>query len=952
MKNILIKLFFCIPLLMGVASTQAQTATGVQPDSSGLLIKKQLTNSTVDGGLRNEKNWRSTGAIFTLSGEDLTRMNTGNLLNTLQGRIPGLTVSTGSGEPGYDNPTLYLRGQSSWNIAGNRVAIYLDGFQVDLNAIGALSPFEIESVTLLKDAAALSIYGMEGGAGVLSIRTKEGMATTKTQISVNGRYGYMTPVELPKVLGAYEYVSAYNQALKNDGLPVKYANPDFYKAKDDPFHPNVDWYNQMLTNQSTLQDYNISFRGGGTWAKYFVFGNYTDFGGIYRDADLVDKDFGTNAKYRKINLRANVDLQLSKSLSVKATITGITEDRNTPNGFTASTVFNNLMRIPAAAFPVKNLDGTWGNNSVYNFNPVQLLRQNGIYSSHTRNLQTNFSFNEKLDAFLPGLSFNGAVSFSDQYVGTYVKGFTVPSYEITKDAYDNPMLDASGKVIYKTIGSTSQSITDGGNEHWNRTNVQFGFDYFKTVGKHSFTGMLKARRQSYLHDDQFYPVRTQGLLGGVTYDYDQKYIVDLSSSYYGASGFEKGNWYGLFPAIGLGWVASNESFLKGNKVIDFLKMRASYGITGNYNEDFRFLYEQWGIENGGINLGTGNAYRGGRGEGAYPNKDFTWEEKSSFNVGFDLVLLKKLSATLDAFSEKRTGILEYPTGVPEYTGFNFRNTNTGEVSNKGFEASLMFRDKQKTFEYYAGASAAFARNKITKRSEDVLPKDYLYQEGYRINQMRGLVNDGFYGVDDFDATGALLPGVVKSSYGVVKPGILKYLDQDGNGIINDYDMVPMEFAKLPEITLGLNLGFRYAGFDFDAYLQGVMNRTVSLLADAYDYTHPLVNNTNITVFSANSWTPQTAATATSPVLTTLNNDNNNKASDFWLRNGNFFKLRSIEAGYTLPQKGFLKKMETVRLFANGTNLFIWDKIEDLEAERLSMGYPLMKAITVGFKTKF
>ncbi len=950
MKNRNKKFFIWLPLFFGLSAAYAQTVGDTNNQSDSTMASN--AEKMIDGGIRSEFDWRNTGSVFTLSGEELTRMNTGNLLNTLQGRIPGLTVVTGSGEPGYDNPTLYVRGQSSWNIGGNRVTIYLDGFQVDLNALSSLSPYEIESVTLLKDAAALAIYGFEGGAGVLSVRTKAGTTTGKTKITVNGRYGMMSPVQLPKVMDAYQYVNAYNQALQNDGLPIKYYNPDFYKATDDPFHPNVDWYDKMLTNRSQLQDYNISFRGGGSRARYFVFGSYTDFAGIYKNPDIIDKDFGTNAKYMKINLRANVDLQLTKNLSVRATVMGITEDRKTPNGFTADQVFNALMEIPAASFPVKNLDGSWGNNSAYSFNPVQRLRQNGIYSSHTRNLQTDFSFNQKLDALLEGLSFNGGVSFSNQYVGVYQTGFTVPAYEVIKDAYDNPVLDAAGNVTYKKIGDVGSSINDAGNDHWNRSTLQFGFDYFKTIGKHTFTAMLKGNRHSYVHDGQLYAVHTQGLQAAVTYDYEKKYIVDLSTSYLGSADFEKGHRYGLFPAIGLAWIASNEDFLKNNSVIDYLKVRASYGLTANNNESYRFLFEQWASTSGGTNLGTGNTWYTGRIEGAYPNTDFTWEKKQVFNVGFDLNLLKKLSATLDVFHEKRSGILETPGGIPEFAGIDKRMTNSGKVSNTGFEASLKYHDNINTFEYYAGVTAAFARNKINARSEDPLPYDYLYQKGHRINQMRGLECLGFYQVSDFDpSTGLLMPGVVKSSYGSVKPGDLKYIDQDKNGIINDYDKIPMQFAKLPEFTLGFNLGFKYAGFDFDAFLECVTNRTISLLNDAYYYTHPIANNNNITEFSLNPWTPATATTATSPRLSTLVNANNDQNSDFWLRNGSFFKLRSIELGYTIPQIGFMKKIDAVRVFANGTNLFISDKIKSLEAERLSMGYPLMKVVTFGLKVK-
>lgn len=951
MKKEYITFLACVLLLCNLSFVKAQSNNGSRADSAK---DENGIKHVTDLGLGFKMDWRNTGAVFSLSGEELTRMTSGNLLNTLQGRIPGLTVVTGSGEPGYDNPTLYVRGQSSWNIGGNSLLIYLDGFQVDLGALSSLSAYEIESVTLLKDASSLAVYGLEGGAGVLSVRTKMGYTRQKTQIAANGRYGILSAVELPQVMNAYDYTRYYNQALQNDGLPVKYANPDLYKATNDPFHPNVNWYDEMLKNTSAIHDYNLSFRGGSSVARYFVLMDYTDFAGLYKNADAIDKDYGTNAKYNKLNLRANVELQLSKSLTVNANITGITEDRNTPGGFTASSLFDHLLSVPAAAFPVKNPNGTWGTSSVYNFNPVQLLQQNGIYSSHTRNLQTNFGFNEKLDAITRGLSLNGGLSFSNQYIGTYQKLFSVPAYEIVKDADDDPVLDVDGNPTYKKIGSVSQSINDGGNTHWNRTSFRLGLNYDRTFGKGTFTGMLMARRQGYSHDGLVYQIRTQGISSDLTYDYDKKYIVDLSGAYNGSADFADGHRYGFFPAVGLGWVVSNEGFLKGSKVVDYLKVRSSYGKTGNINESYRFLYEQWAVSGNGWIVGTGNTGKSGMTEGRFSNPNASWEEKTTFNLGADITLLKRFYATVDVFNEKRTGILEIPSAnIPDYAGFSLQYANSGEVNNKGFEASLSYRNNTgKSFQYYAGATAAFARNKIKRKSETAQPYDYLYSSGYRIDQMKGLVYDGFYQESDFDANGNLVAGVAASSYASVKPGDLKFIDQDKNGIINDYDKVPLNYSKLPEITLGFNLGFKYHGFDFDAFLQGVLHRTVSLLDDAYNYTHPFVNNNNITVFSANSWTPETAANATSPRLSTLSNGNNNQASDFWMRSGNFFKLRSIELGYTIPQKGVFSKLDAVRLFVNGTNLFTWDKIDNLEAERLSMGYPLMKTVAFGLNMKF
>ena len=947
MKKDFLKLLACCISCLTLTTVQAQNEdAGVPPAPKSDLIKPLTYNDTSSTSIIKNR----TGALFTLDGKDLQRMMVGNLLNTLQGRIPGLTVVTGSGEPGYDGPTLYLRGQSSWNIAGNKVLIYLDGFEVDMNAIASLSAYEIESVTLFKDAMALAQFGLQGGGGVLWIKTVTGDLNSKIQITANGRYGMQKLIDLPDVVDAYTFTTNYNKALQNDGLPIKYPNPEAYKATNDPFHPNVDWYNEVLKNTSTIQDYNLTFRGGSRSARYFVLMNYTDFTGLYKNATAIDKDYGTNARYNKINLRGNVDLQLSKNLSAAVNITAMTEDKNTPAGFTATELFDNLLKIPGSAFLVKNPDDSWGISSAYNFNPVQRLQRFGIWNSHTRNLQTNVSFTEKLDAILQGLALKGGVSFSNQYVGFYQKSFSVPAFEISKDANDQPVLDGNGNTVYIVRGAVGQSTAEGETSHWNRNTGQIGLEYNHTAGKNVFNAAVVAKRQNYGKNGLVYQLRHQGIAGNFSYAYNNTYLLDVAASYNGSTDFSPGNRYGLFPSLGLGWVISNEDFLKSNNTVSFLKLRATWGKTGNDNEAYRFLYQQWSVGGGSWKVGTDNATMGGRREGAIANTDFSWEEKTTLNLGIDANFLNKLSVTVDVFSDKRTGILEFPDAfVPAYTGFTLQYLNTGEVKNKGIEAVLGYKNEDHLFRYYVNASAAFARNEITKRSEALQPYDYLYAQGYRLGQFKGLAFDGFYQESDFDANGILKSGIVQSSYAAVQPGDLKFKDQDNNGLINDYDKIPFGYAKLPETTLGFNLGFHYKGFDFDAFLQGVLNRTVSLLNDAYIYTHPFVGNNNMTVFSENSWTPETAATATYPRLSTLANANNDQQSDFWLRNGNFFKLRSIELGYTIPIR---KIPEDIRAFVNGTNLFSWDKLKDLEAERLSMGYPLMKAISFGLTIKF
>lgn len=942
MRNKYIRQFLLLIPVCGALTLNAQVEGSAVAGTNQAIV-----NEIADNGITQEKAWRTTGASFTISGAELERTTAGNLLNTLQGRIPGLTVISGSGEPGYDSPTFVGRGVSSWNLTGNDILIYLDGFQVSMGIISSLSANEIESVTYLKDAAALASFGLKGGSGVLSIKTKRGVEG-KTKITVNARYGLSSVIDLPTVANAYDYTRLYNEARTNDGLPISYADPELYKGAGDAAHPNVNWYDEVLKDHSNIQGLNLSFLGGNNIAKYFVLLDYTGFGGDYKDADVLGSDYGTNAKYSKFNVRGNVDIKVTKNFSIKSQVIGSMEDKDTPAGFTASDLFRNLMVIPASAFSVRNPNGSWGNNASYSFNPVERLQSNGIWNSHTRGLQANLSFNEKLDAITPGLSFNGGISFSNQYVGYTQTSFTGLSYEMLKDDNDQPILDADGNYTYNEIGSISDGISNGLSSLWNRQTTQFGFAYDRTFGKHSVTGSLLASRQNYTYFGLVYPIRDQGISFNGTYDYDQKYIVSLTAAYNGSADFEKGHRYGLFPALGLGWVASNEDFLKDNEIVNFLKIRVSLGLTGDVNQDYRFLNEQLSGSNSGWNFTNSNTWYTGRRENSIPNLDFTWEKKTSANIGIDAKLFdNKLSITADYFNEKRTDIIESATSdIPAYTGFRLLNRNTGEVKNSGFEAMIGYDGKAGDFEYYAKVSGSYARNEIVSKSQTPQPYEWLSEQGYRINQVRGYVADGFYQEADFDEYGLLKDGVVVSSLANVRAGDIKFKDQNADGIIDEYDKVPQGYSNIPELTGGLNLGFKWKGFDFDVFVQAVTNRT--LWYDAA-YVFPFIyNGNNVTSFSSNYWTPENAATATSPRLTTLTNLNNTAASDYYMVDGSFIKLRSVELGYTFN----FKENQDLRVFVSGNNLFTWDKIDDLEAENLSGGYPLSKTFSVGLKMNF
>ena len=935
--------FVCILCFaVSLSEVQAQQHANGGPGKTTDTVSLKPSNLR-EKAFANEKSWRITGAVSTISGEELRGVIASNLLNTLAAKIPGLTVISGSGEPGNDSPTLIIRGQSSWNNNTNSMLVYLDGFEVDLGTIASLSVEEVESVTVLKDASSLAAYGLKGGNGALLVKTRRGIVS-KPIITLNANYGIQSPVQLPHVLNAFNYTTLYNQALQNDGLPAKYPDPSKYMGVNDPLHPNVDWYKEVLTPSAPIQNYNISFRGGSQNVRYFVLVDNFSSSGLYKNASEISKDYGTNVQLSKYNVRANVDVLLTKTLTISTEISGKIEDLNRPNGVVTADFFNSLMNIPAAAFPVRNLDNSWGIGGKYDNNPEAQVKQFGVFNGHNRTVQTNFHFVQKLDAIVKGLNLNGGVSFSGQYKGTYQKAYTVPTYEILKNVYDNPITDAFGNNVYTTHGISSASISDGESSHWNRTTYQLGLNYAQSFGQHTLTGMLLGQTNEYSYQGLTFPIRDEGISGNVTYDFSRKYIVDFSFGYNGSRDYAAGHRFGFFPAIGAAWILSDEDFMKNMNWLNYFKIKASYGLTGSRNNGLRFLFDQFGENNTSWYFGT-NSYYSGMNEGRLPNMNASWEKKAALNVGFETVLFKDLSVSFDLFNEKMSGILQIPGNIPQFGGLLLPYENIGKVTNHGFEAAIKYNGNvSPDFKINVGLNVSYAKNKIDYMSETPQPFSYLYNTGFPIGQLRGLHMVGYYQTSDFDGSGNLIPGVVKSSYGIVKPGDIKYQDQNGDGVIDNRDVKPMKYNPIPEYTFGLNLGLKYKGFDMTMFFQAVTHRTIVL--PSY-LVIPFAGGNNVTQYTYDNWKK-----TSSPALTTLANQNNLQLSELYLLNAGFVKLRTIELGYTISKLSFIKGKDPLRIFVNGTNLLTSDKISSLEAENLSMGYPLMKSVNFGFRARF
>lgn len=920
-----------------VASTD--TVTTVTPANQLSYLNRNADRPIAYGV---QPAWKVTGAISSVSGTDLRKNFTTNLGNTLFGRIPGLTVGQGGGEPGNDSPSLRARGTNTYN-AGRNVLILVDGYE---SSYEQLVPDEIETVSLLKDASATAIYGLRGANGVLLITTKRGNESPLV-VNFSTQQGFHTATRLPQFLGSYDYARLYNEGLKNDGKSPVYTDADLeaYRTGSDPyFHPNVNWYDQVLKKTAPISSYNLNFKGGNNSVRYFVMLNAVMSNGLYKNTgDMVAES--VNSQYARYNFRSNVDINLTKRLSASLTLGGSVEDKANPGGTTTGGIFNSLATLTPNAFPVYNANGTFGGTSALS-NPLGNLLQTGSYASNSRTLQTNLRFTEQLDFIASGLSISGAVSFNNFFRSYSDKTKQYERYFANKGI--------AGDTIYTRFSQNTSLVGNEGNSDQYRNVIFQGFlNYDKTFGKHSISALLMYNSDSYTTNNQgsnaiqSLPYKHLGGGGRVTYTNDSKYIGELSFGYMGSEAFPKSQRYGFFPAASVGWVASNEDFLKGSNLVTYLKLRASYGLAGNDQIDSpnRYYYEQPYRYTASYYLGTGNTQVNGLVEGA-ANQNLSWETEKKLNIGLELTLAKRLDFGIDIFKQDRYNILAAPNStVPQYIGTTLPQLNQGKVTNSGFEATLRYSSKPTSqLQYMVEASGWYAQNKIVYNSEAIRLYDYQYTTGQPIGQPYGLQALGLF-KDQADIAAS-----PRQIFAPVQPGDIKYKDQNGDGVIDQNDTRPIGNTSTPTLTLSLHSRFQYKGFDMEFLFQGVTGRTAyfgGALFQAFQ------NNGQVGPIALNRWTPETAATATYPRLSASNNQNNFLFSDYWQRDGSFIKLRSLELGYTFESQLVKRiKLSNARLFVNGTNLFSLDHMEGYADPEVIGGYPPLRTVSVGLRLQF
>jgi TonB-linked SusC/RagA family outer membrane protein len=878
-------------------------------------------------------------SLSTVNADQLSRSSALNPENALYGLLPGLSVMQNGGTAENRGPDMFIRGRGTMNNAS--ILVLVDGFERPLSS---LSTSEIQSASVLKDAAALAEYGQRGANGVLLITTKRGQ-NNALKVDVSYQYGMNQAFRLPEPLGANDYANALNEALTNDGLPVRYSNEDLaaFKSGSSPnLFPNVNWKKEVLRDFGTNSNFNATFIGGSDRIKYFTSLNYQNEAGLF---DHTDKNiFSTQQEYNRLNFRTNLDVDLTKNTLFRINVGGNIFNANRP-GTGADQIFNAIYTIPSAAFPVKTINNIWGGTNIYNNNPMALATATGYATTHSRTLLFDVSIKQNLDQILKGLSGEVAVSYDNSatYWDGKTKSFQYQTTAIQRDA----ATDAIINTTYTKYGQeTALSPYSQLGNQWRHGNFWGKLNYYTSWGQNTLNTMVLYQQDKKVNNGQYQTFLHQSMVGNANYNYAQKYYATLSVSYSGSSVLPSNNRFGLFPAISGVWLMNKESFLATSNTIKLLKLRVSWGIAGNDLMSPN-LSDQGYYSSGGYFYTTNNTGNGGYYEGQLATQQLTYEKSYKTNVGIEANIWGKLDATADVFYDKRNDILVSMSGkISSVLGVTMPVQNLGETENKGIELSLNWKDQIGSLTYHFGGQLSFARNKIIEMAEDYQPYEYLKRTGNSIGQVFGMQAIGFF-KDENDIANS-----PKQLLSTVKPGDFKYKDQNADNVIDELDNVPIGYnTTIPEIYYSFNLGFDYKGFGVDALFQGTANQSVYLNTPSVFW--PLKANTNISTFSDNHWTPATSNSATLPRLTTIDNDNNFRQNTTWIEDGSYLKLRTAEVYYQLPEKSIEKlKLSKARIFVRGMDLFSIDKVKVIDPEAISSGYPTLTTYYLGINVAF
>ena len=933
-----------------------------------------------------------TSAISSIDNKELIKSPVASVSNTLAGALPGISSVQTSGQPGNDAADIYVRGVGGLDNSMSKPLIMVDGVEREFSQI---DPNEIESISILKDASSTAVFGVRGANGVVLVTTRRGKQG-KAKVSVSTSLGLQQPISLVEQTGSYEYARFWNMKNRLDGVTEEkqYFTPEqieAYRTGSDPImYPNMKWMDYVFNNVFLQSKNNVNISGGSDNVKYFISVGYLYQNGILKD--LPGQNYSNNYRYDRYNYRANIDAKLTKTTNMKLNIGGNLGKTQEPltiegvkNAWVVTQIWSHPFSGPGFINGVRTLIPK-------GFIPVSDTMRDGMFAFYGQGYKQNYKttlnldvdITQKLDVLTKGLSASVKGAYDNNFnllktrQGGSVESQIVyyQSYFDTNGTMPQTDPDYDKTHIFVPNGSDtplSYAESQGRGQKWY---IEGRINYDRTFGDHKVSGLLlyNQSREYYPKKSdgsdapyQFIPRGYVGLVGRATYAYRSKYLFDANIGYNGSENFAPGKTrFGVFPAFSAGWVASAEKFMENQKIVDYLKFRVSWGRVGNdkgVNTRFMYMPSVW-QSSGSYSFGVNNpTAQQAFAMSQMGNPEVTWETADKQNYGIDAHFLNnRLSFTFDYFMEHRKGILISPQSTPSIIATSLPNLNLGKVDNRGYEIALGWKDRiGKEFNYYVDANVSFARNKIIFKDEVPKLYDYMNETGGPTGRHTGVYKYiRLYQYSDFikDANGELiLNPELPQPYQRVYPGDAMYQDLNGDNIVDGNDKCVTGYSNRPEYTFGLNMGFNWKGFSLSMQWTGATNVDKQY---EIDYRIPFTNAGKrglLTYFYDGCWTPENQLDAKYPRAAETSESWNSELSTLWIEDASYLRLKSLNIGYTISGKEFLKKIgiNSLGITFSGYNLLTFTPLKYIDPEGVTNNsgtYPLVKVYSFGLNLNF
>ncbi|WP_423127507.1 SusC/RagA family TonB-linked outer membrane protein [Gaoshiqia sp. Z1-71] len=928
-----------------------------------VILKEEV--STLDElvvvGHSTQRKASVVGAIANVEVKDL-KVPATSVSNMLGARVPGIIAVTRSGEPGKDFSEFWIRGISTFG-AGSSALVLIDGVEGDLNTLDAE---DIESFSILKDASATAVYGVRGANGVVLVTTKRGRAG-KLAVNLKVNTGYSYSPRMPKYVDANQYASLANEAALSRGMEPIYNAVDLqlFKSGIDPdLHPNVNWRDVILNDYTMNQQIHLSASGGGQAARYYMSLGVLNKDALFKQDEGINK-YGTNVDYKQYNFRANIDMNLTSSTIMSLGLETVLVTQNYPGfGNDSQALWDAQANMTPVTVPIMFSTGqvpAYGTNNDQ-ISPYVLLNHTGYRKYYRNSTKLNLQVEQDLKMITQGLKFTALFNMTGNS-DMWSNRTKIPAlYYATGRKRDGSLalekkLDAQDPNFYVTTEVDRKFYFES------RANYERSFNEI-----HRVTGLVHYYMEDFVdsrnRDDlKAIPKRYLGLSGRATYSYKDTYMIEGNIGYTGSEAFENGKKFGVFPAISVGWLPTQyEAFKTAIPFVNYLKFRASYGQVGNDRMNVRFPYLTLMGPTGSGLWNSGSGYT----ETQVGSSNLRWETATKSNFGIDAKFLKdRFDMTVDIFKDIRSGIYQQRASVPDEMGLvTLPFANVGKMKSWGVDGHLSYTQSISKDAYFVlRANFTQSKNEILEYEESIVRYPYQSSVGYQWGVNRGLIALGLF-KDEADVRNSPR----QTFGGDVLPGDIKYKDVNGDGVIDNYDVVPLEYSATPQIQYGFATELNWKNWNLSVLFEGVDRvKYFSGGNGFFPFTGRETGNVLLAVADqASRWTSSEISgdpatenpNARFPRLSYGGNANNNRNSTFWLNDGSYVRLKNVQLSYQ-TKAAFMKKIgvDNATFSLIGENLHVWDKLKEkivdpAQAKENGAKYPLQRVYTLQMNLKF